>query len=657
MNAATADMVGSAYQELKPNDLVPEAAQAADAACNYLLNRQTSQGHWVGEVEGDATLPADYILLQLWLHQPRMDGSWDPPSRPRIERASRRILSGQQEDGGWSLYPGGPASLSASVKAYCGLKLSGLGERDERMRRAKSRILNLGGIEAANSYTKLYLSYFGLYPRTRVPSIPPEIFLLPPDHQFSVYGMSSWSRAMLAPLSILDATRARRGVPAGMSLQEILSGRETVLPERSTWQRFFLLVDRGIKVLESTGIARNRQRAIDAASEWMLARLERSDGLGAIFPAMANCIMALTQIGYRTDDPLLRREIEHFEDLIIDDETGFRIQPCHSPVWDTALTAYAISSARPSLDEPARWALGRAADWLLAKEVRNRGDWAIRRPNLEPGGWYFEYTNEHYPDNDDTAKVLITLDRAKGLDPDRQRQAERRAVDWLAAMQSSDGGWAAFDVDNCAAILTQVPFADHNAMLDPTCADITGRALEALCLRAPERHGDAIRRGIEFLRRTQEVDGCWYGRWGVNYIYGTCFALRGLRAAGIDARDATVLTAGEWIRSIQNPDGGWGESPASYDEPRSRGVGPSTPSQTAWALMGLFASGDFESGSVREGIRFLLDRQTSKGAWTEEACTGSGFPRVFYLRYHMYPQYFPLMALGEFVHRREHRNV
>ncbi len=653
MNAAAAERAAFAGRPRSAGSLAEEAASAADTACDYLLNRQTSKGYWVGEVEGDTTLASDYILLQLWLHQPQEDGSWNPPTLPQVERAKCRILAGQLEDGGWNIYPGGGANISASVKAYCGLRLSGLDERDERMRRAAARILELGGVEAANSYTKLYLSYFGLYPRARVPSIPPEIFLLPAEHRFSVYAMSSWSRAMLAPLSILDATKARRRVPAGVSLEEIRSGREAVLPERSTWQRFFLLLDRGIKLLEASGAGRNRQKAIEAASGWMLARLERSDGLGAIFPAMVNSIMALTQLGYGINDPLLQRELRHFENLVLDDERGFRVQPCHSPVWDTALTAYSIAAVRPDPDGPAGWALGRAADWLLSKEVRQRGDWSVRRPSVEPGGWYFEYENEHYPDTDDTAKVLLALERAKGSDPERQRQAEHRAVEWLVSMQSSDGGWAAFDVDNSAAILTQVPFADHNAMLDPTCADITGRVLEALCRRAPARHPGAVRRGVDYLRQTQEVDGCWYGRWGVNYIYGTCFALRGLRAAGVGPADAAVLRAGEWIRSVQNPDGGWGESPSSYEHPRHQAAGPSTPSQTAWALLGLFASGDFESGSVRDGMRYLLDSQTPQGAWKEEACTGSGFPRVFYLRYHMYPLYFPLMALGEFLHGRE----
>ncbi len=630
--------------------LTGETRQAINAACAYLLNRQTSKGYWAGEVEGDTTLASDYVLLQLWLHQPDERGAWNPPTRSKVDAACRRILGEQLEDGGWNLFPGGPSNISASVKAYCSLKLSGLDASDERMRRAAARILELGGIEAANSYSKLYLSYFGLFQRSGVPSIPPEIFLLPEDHRFSVYAMSSWSRAMLAPLSILDATRARRRVPAGFSVSELLSGREKALSERSTWKRFFQLLDRGIKLLESTGAGRNRQKAIAAASDWMLARLERSEGLGAIFPAMMNSIMALTQLGYGIDHPLLQREIEHFENLALDDERGFRIQPCHSPVWDTALTAYAISAARPNLDEPARWALGRAADWLLAQQARRPGDWAVRNPGAEPGGWFFEYSNEHYPDTDDTAKVLLALERAESTDSERQRAAEHRALEWLVAMQSSDGGWAAFDVDNSAAILTQVPFADHNAMLDPTCADITGRVLEALSRRAPSRYDDSIRRGADYLLRTQEGDGCWYGRWGVNYLYGTCFALRGLRAAGVGARDAAVLRAGEWIRSFQNLDGGWGESPSSYDDPRLRACGESTPSQTAWALLGLFATNDFESSSVEEGVRFLLGRQTPEGAWHEETCTGCGFPRVFYLRYHMYPQYFPLMALGEYLH-------
>lgn len=651
MSPVAVETAGVSPARTAGGSLVAEARHAVEAACSYLLNRQEPQGYWAGELEGDTTLESDYILLQLWLHQPDAHGAWNPPTRRQVEAARARILGRQLDDGGWNLFPGGPANVSASVKAYCALRLGGVDREDARLRRAAARILALGGAEAANSYTKLYLSYFGLLPRKAVPSIPPEIFLLPPEHRFSVYAISSWSRAMLAPLSILDATKARRRVPGGIDLAEIRSGRETVTADLLSWKRAFLLFDRGIKFLEAAGAGGSRRKAIEAARNWMLARLEGSDGLGAIFPAMLNSIMALTQLGYRQDDPLLKRQIEHFERLVLDDERGFRVQPCHSPVWDTALTTYAIGSARPGRAEPARWALSRAADWLLARQVRTRGDWAVRNPEAQPGGWYFEFANEFYPDTDDTAKVLLALEWAEGSDPERQRNAEARALEWLASMQSSDGGWAAFDVDNCAKILNEVPFADHNAMLDPTCADISGRVLEALARRAPGRYRDAIRRGIDYLLRSQEGDGCWPGRWGVNYLYGTCFAARGLRAAGIGPREAPLLQAAEWTRSLQNPDGGWGESPASYD---CRGTGPpceSTPSQTAWALLALFATDDYSSGSATDGIRYLLERQDALGTWREDAFTGTGFPSVFYLRYPMYPQYFPLMALSEYLRR------
>ncbi len=652
MSLGTGRSTSAALARTTGDDIGVRAEQAADAACSYLLNRQTSEGYWVGEAEGDTTLESDYVLLQLWLHQPGRDGTWSPASRTRVDAACRRIADRQLEDGGWNLYPRGPANASASVKAYCALKLGGYSEHCEPLRRAAARIAELGGLEAANSYTKLYLSYFGLYPRSDVPSIPPEIFLLPAAHRFSIYSMSSWSRAMLAPLSILDATRAQRRVPAGFSLDELLSGRHAAPPAALSWKRFFLLLDKAIKSLESTQLGCHRQRGIEAAHDWMLARLERSDGLGAIFPAMVNSIMALTQLDYDASHPLLRSQLAHFDNLILHDESGFRVQPCHSPVWDTALTIHAISTAKAELSDPARWALSRAADWLLSKQARLPGDWAVRNPHAAPGGWFFEYRNDHYPDTDDTAQVLIALQHTCAADPQRQSRAEERAMEWLAAMQSSDGGWAAFDVDSCAAILTHVPFADHNAMLDPSCVDITGRVLETLCHRAKRRYLERIQRGVEFIRSTQREDGCWYGRWGVNFIYGTCFALRGLRAAGVPARDSAVVRAGEWVRSLQNADGGWGESPASYDNPGLQACGESTPSQTAWALLALLAADDCESGSVRDGVQYLLERQTAQGTWAEEASTGTGFPGVFYLRYHMYPQYFPLMALGEYARKR-----
>lgn len=634
-------------------DLAAAVEQAMDRVCRYLFNRQNVAGYWVGELEADTTLESDYAALQLWLYPPAADGSWNPPSRRRVDAACCRILERQLPGGGWSIYEGGAANVSASVKAYFALKLAGLHADDERMRRARAVILDLGGVEAANSYTKIYLSYFGLYPRSKIPSIPPEIFLLPENNRFSVYGMSSWSRAILAPLSILSAKKARRAAPRGLHIEEIFSGVEPELAERLSWKQFFLLLDKGLKLWEASGIRADRRKAVDAAAEWMFARLEDSDGLGAIYPAMMNSIMALTELGFDRGDPRLEREIDRFEALIVEDEKGFRVQPCHSPVWDTAMTVFAVASARDrdDLEEPARWALARAADWLVGKQVRQKGDWAVKRPRAEPGGWHFEYANAFYPDTDDTAKVLLALSLVEGNDAARQRRAERRAVDWLIAMQSSDGGWAAFDADNNAEILTHVPFADHNAMLDPTCADITGRVVEALCRCAADRCRAAVRRGAAYLRRNQEEDGSWYGRWGVNYLYGTCFALRGLRAAGEDPREAHMMRAAEWVRSVQNSDGGWGETPASYDDPARKAEGVSTASQTAWALMALFATGDYETGSVEAGIRYLIEHQQENGSWDEPFFTGSGFPRVFYLRYHLYPQYFPLMALGEYRRR------
>ena len=639
---------GLAVARARAAELTTDIEPAIDGACEYLFNRQSAEGYWVGELEADTTLQSDYVALQLWLYPPDPDGTWNPPTRERVDAACRRILEHQLPDGGWNIYASGPANVSASVKAYFSLKVAGLNADDDRMLRARQTILDLGGVEATNSYTKIYLSYFGVCPRAKVASIPPEIFLFPESNRFSIYGMSSWSRAILAPLSVLSATKAQRDVPRGFRISEIFSGHEPDLAERLSWKQFFLLVDKGLKLWEASGIRTDRRKAIDAAADWMLRHLENSDGLGAIYPAMMNSIMALSEIASGPDDPRLQRELKRFDALIIHDDDGFRVQPCHSPVWDTAMTLFAIGTAKDDLGEPAKWALARGADWLVSKEVRQQGDWSVKKPSAEPGGWYFEHANEFYPDTDDTAKVLLALDVVEGNDLERQRAAERRGLDWLAAMQSADGGWAAFDADNNAEILTHVPFADHNAMLDPTCADITGRVVEALSRRGSQRYSASIARGVEYLRRNQEEDGSWYGRWGVNYLYGTCFALRGLRAAGEDPREAHMIRAGEWVRSVQKQDGGWGETVASYDDPAMKIHGDSTASQTAWALMALFATDDYKTGSVDSGIRYLVETQNENGSWDEAFFTGTGFPKVFYLRYHLYRQYFPLMALGEY---------
>ena len=623
-----------------------QVENAIHAATRHLLSLQAPEGYWVAELEADTTLQADYILLQLWLYPPGPDGIWNPPTRSRVNKAARQILSRQLPGGGWLIYPGGSAHANASVKSYVALKIAGLPDCEAAIEKAKRKILELGGVEAAYSYIKIYLSFFGLYDREKTPTIPPELFLLPKKARFNIYDMSSWTRTMIAPLAILTALRASRPIPAGLEIREIITGREPPKPEFFSWRNLLMCVDEGLKLWEKRGSWLTRRKAINATAKWMFERLENSDGLGAIFPPMMNSIMALTELGYGLDHPRLKREIEKFDQLLVEEDDVIRVQPCLSPVWDTALSSYAIGSANPEPDAAIRKSLRRAADWLLTKEVRHYGDWSVKNDKAAPGGWYFEFSNEFYPDTDDTAKVLLAMQHARACDPEAQRAAEQRGIAWLLSMQSKDGGWAGFDVDNDNQYLTYLPFADHNAMLDPTCADVTGRVLEALCRVGPGRHNAAVWRGVEYLKNTQEEDGSWSGRWGVNYIYGTCFALRGLRAAGEDEREPYIIRSGEWLRSIQNTDGGWGETCASYDDPHFKSEGDSAPSQTAWGLMGLFASGDYCSDSVAACIQYLLSNQNADGSWDEDAWTGTGFPRVIYLRYHLYRQYFPLMALG-----------
>ena len=618
-------------------DRASARAAAIGRACESLFCRQAPEGFWCGELTADATLESDYILLQLWMHQPENE-VWDPPSRARISKACESILERQLPDGGFNIYRGGPAELNATIKAYCALKLAGHSVESEPLRRARRSILDLGGLQGANSYVKINLSLFGLYPRQHAPSVPPEIVLLPGN---VLYEMSSWTRSILVPLSIVQARGSNRRAPAGFTLDELLlPGVSLKLPKRNRLSVLFHHLDRVFKVWEKRGSQRIRDAAIRQAEHWILERTRFTEGLGAIYPAMMYFIMALDALGYPKDHPDLADAVRHFESLLIETPERFTFQPCLPPIWDTALTAFALGEA--GIRDDAR--MTRAADWLLSKEVRRRGDWSVKRPDTEPSGWAFEFANEFYPDIDDTAQVLLALLHATASEPQAQAACERRAINWLLAMQSEDGGWAAFDVNNNWAVLNQVPFADHNAMLDPTCPDITGRVLESLCRRGLANH-DAVRRGVAYLLQAQEKDGSWYGRWGVNYIYGSFLAMRGLAASGSPgARDA-VARAAKWLRAVQNPDGGWGESCASYD--RDHFVpAPSCPSQTAWAVLGLFAANERESAAVRRGVQFLLDRRNPDGTWPEDATTGTGFPTVFYLTYAMYRDYFPLLALA-----------
>jgi squalene-hopene/tetraprenyl-beta-curcumene cyclase len=625
-------------------------------ARNWLLDQQHPDGYWCGELEADSMLESDYIFMHTLL------GTGDPG---KMERAVNEILRHQNEDGGWSLYPGGPSNISYGVKAYLALKIMGWSTDHPVMVKAREWVLANGGVVECNTFTKIYLCALGQYDYNAVPAIPPEIVLFPNWFYFNLYEISSWSRGILVPLSIIYAKKPFKKLAPEQGIEELfVGGRHTNLHLRwdtkrpVSWRNFFLLTDRMVHWFERVHIRPLRKMAINRAKEWMLERFEKSDGLGAIYPAMLNSIVALRCLDYSLDDPQLIRALDEFEKLGIDCPEGtpdypiptFRMQPCFPPVWDTAQAMYALGEAGVRRDDPR---MLKAADWILSKEVRQKGDWAEKVKNVEPGGWYFEFNNEFYPDVDDTGQVLMALNCVDNPRERYQHEVCQRAINWVWAMQCKNGGWAAFDKDNTKSIFQYIPFADHNAMLDPPTVDITGRMLEMLAQYGFTRKDPRVEKAVQFILKEQEPDGSWFGRWGVNYLYGTFLVLRGLEAMGMWNHEPAVQQAAEWIRMVQNSDGGWGETCGTYDDPNQRGIGPSTPSQTAWAVLGLLAAGDTRSDSVAKGVRWLIERQHNDGSWDElmpgrngeSYYTGTGFPRVFYLGYHLYKQYFPLLAL------------
>jgi squalene-hopene/tetraprenyl-beta-curcumene cyclase len=609
-----------------------------DAAASRLLDLQSPDGYWCGDLTADTTLESDYVLLQLWLYPPQ-GGAWEHASHPHVVKSARSILDRQLPDGGWNIFAGGSSEVNATARAYTALKLAGTPIDHPGMVRARNRAIALGGLQACNSYTKINLSLFGLYPRQYVPSVPPEIMLVPGN---LLYEISSWTRTIIVPLSVVQALSGTRPVPEGFTLEELfVQGKKLTLPRRDRFSSMFLHADRLVKLWERRGVEYVRRNAIRQAEEWMLARFRFSDGLGAIYPSIMYSIMAMDALNYERDQPDFLEALAQFQRLITEREETLQFQPCLSPVWDTAIASFALGEA----GQPNSEALRKAADWLLAREIRRKGDWSVKRPDLRPSGWAFEFNNEYYPDIDDTAMVLLAFQHATASDPEKQAQAEARAVRWLLGMQSADGGWAAFDVDNNWQVLNKVPFADHNAMLDPTCPDITGRVLEALCRRGLTISHPAIERAVDYLLAQQKPDGSWFGRWGVNYTYGTFLALRGLRAVNAPRVRDAITKGADFLRAVQKPDGSWGESCTGYAT-HSFVPGPSTASQTAWGLLGLAAAGEVASGHVRRGVDWLLRTQNPDGSWDEPYNTGTGFPGVFYLTYHLYRQYFPLLALA-----------
>ncbi|GAC1449221.1 MAG: squalene--hopene cyclase [Isosphaeraceae bacterium] len=637
--AARENVDRSSTSSASPSHSADSEDSSINATRRWLLERQHADGHWVGELEGDTILESEYVLLMAFLGR---------ESEPVCVKACLSIRDLQNPEGGWSIYPGGPSEISASVKAYFALKLVGVPPDDPKMVKARAVILAMGGAQACNSFTRFYLALLGQIGYDECPLVPPELVLLPSRLNFSLAAMSSWTRTIVVPLTFLSAFKPVREPSRGRGIAELFRADLPRRPSRRTrklfsWTNVFLVVDRFLKWADRVLPRAWREPGIRAAHRWMFDHFENSDGLGAIFPPMIYTVVALECLGYdRASAPMIWA-MRQLEDLLIEEEGKVWIQPCVSPVWDTAIATIALSDARLPDDDPS---LLRATRWLLDKEVRVGGDWCIRGPGVEPSGWHFQYRNEHYPDIDDTAMVVLALQRSSLARTDEVRAATCRAVNWLLAMQNKDGGWAAFDVDIDNEILTRVPFADHNAMLDPSCADITARILEALGVLGYRSDHPRVVRALDYLWRTQEPEGCWYGRWGVNYIYGTWQVLQGLRAIGVPTKHPAIRKAADWLESVQQSRGGWGETCESYDDRALMGRGEPTASQTAWAILGLIAAGRGDRAAAQGGIRFLQETQSPDGGWDETAFTGTGFPRVFYLKYHLYRVYFPLMALA-----------
>ena len=628
-----------------PDDFAQALAAAIRRSQGYLLSEQKPEGYWVGELLVDSTLVSDTVAYHHW--NGKVDPEWQ-------RKAVNHIFSAQLPDGGWNIYYGGPSEVNATVKAYLALKLAGVPVTDPRMLKAREVALHLGGVPRMNTFSKLYLALIGLYPWEYVPTIPCEVLLIGKWFHVNFWDMSNWSRGMLVPLAIINHYKPTR--PVKVTLDELypegIHERDLALapdPEKISWRNFFLWLDRLHKLAEwfaEHSVHPFRKTALKRCEKWMLERFEGSDGLAAIFPAMLNALIALKALGYPDDHPQVVRAAHELKKLEHETPDSVRIEPCFSPVWDTAIVAICLRESGIPEDHPA---MKKCADWLMGMEIRFRGDWYHKNPvDVEPSGWVFEYANKWNPDVDDTAMVLLALRKIATDNPQRRNECFKRGLNWMMTFQCRDGGWAAFDKDCTKNILEKVPFADHNAMLDPECADITARILELLGYENWKLDHPRVKDALAYVKSQQEDDGSWYGRWGVNYIYGTWQVLRGMRALNLDMQEDWLQRGRAWLESVQHEDGGWGERCNTYDDPVFKGRGPSTASQTAWAVMGLCAFDDPENPFLKRGIEYLCRTQNPEGSWTEHETTGTGFPKVFYLKYDMYRNAWPLLALATY---------
>ncbi|MGO9674454.1 MAG: squalene--hopene cyclase [Methylocella sp.] len=661
MNVALKDQAGPGAAEIFSPGVAPQQLDDAIArARRALLDAQRPDGHFVFELEADATIPAEYILFHHFLGDPA-----DTGLEAKIAAYLRRH---QTADDGWPLFAEGAFNLSCSVKAYFALKMIGDSPDAPHMRRARAAILKAGGAANANVFTRALLALYGELPWRGVPVMPVEIMHLARWFPFHLSKISYWGRTVLAPLLVINALRPKPANPRGVTIKELF-----VIPaeavrrwpgaphQKQPWTAIFGAIDHLLRWSEPLFPERSRRSAIDKAVAFVTLRLNGEDGLGAIYPAMANAVLMFHALGVPESDPRVIRARAAIERLLVVREDEAYCQPCVSPVWDTALASHALmeSCEADALDDPTVASVRSALAWLKPLQVLDvAGDWATLKPHVRPGGWAFQYANAYYPDLDDTAVVALAMDRAAknfpaptaGQPDVSYAETISRAREWILGLQSANGGFGAFDADNDRDYLNSIPFADHGALLDPPTADVTARCLSMLGqFGETARTNPALGRAVEYLLREQESDGSWFGRWGMNYVYGTWSVLSALNAIDYDRSGETVRNAVAWLKRIQNADGGWGEGGESYAlEYKGYEAAPSTSSQTAWALLGLMAAGEVDAPEVARGLRYLTTTQAGDGFWTEERFTATGFPRVFYLRYHGYSKFFPLWAMARY---------
>jgi squalene-hopene/tetraprenyl-beta-curcumene cyclase len=611
-----------------------DAARAALArGRDHLLSRQHPDGYWKAELETNVTMDAEDLLMREFL------GIRTPEE---TALAANWVRQQQQADGGFANYRGGPSNLSTTIEAYAALRLAGDPADAEHMKRARELVQSQGGIQHSRVFTRIWLALFGEWSWKDLPALPPEVILLPPWFPLNIYDFACWARQTIVPLTVVAAHRPTRPLP--FSLSELRAGpRREVQHPWSTWPGRFQRLDRALHFYERHPIGPLRRHALALCAEWIIRRQEKDGCWGGIQPPWVYSMLALHLLGYPLDHPVLARGLAGLDRFLIVEGDLRRLEACQSPVWDTALAMVALRDAGVSPDDPA---MARGAEWLLREEIRVPGDWAVRRPNLEPSGWAFEFDNDNYPDIDDTAEVILALRAARVPDGLARVGAIRRALEWTVGMQCQDGGFAAFDADNTQTLCRQLPFCDFGEVIDPPSADVTAHVLETLALEG-RAHEPAAVRALAWLLRTQEPGGSWFGRWGANHLYGTGAVVPALAAAGLPADHPAIRRAVAWLHSVQNGDGGFGEDLASYDRGGEPGVGESTPSQTAWALLALLAAGELGAPTQRAVI-WLVEHQRKDGDWDEPQFTGTGFPGDFYIRYHLYRLSFPLMALGRF---------